>query len=608
MRERIQMTNSSHPLDWFAMPILPLNNIYSSLLLPFVFAKLRIATIVADYAYRSLNENPTMNDLYENVQTLFRQCLTLNQTIAEHYVNIDYECLLHLARISRLQKRTALTTSTITIPLKTIVQQLLDAIRLCYLSTNDSQFIQTCYFELASVLLEYTNISVGKSRQLSAKSFPIAESTEQPSTPTTTERPSILKQRPTNVRSSIGIVGDNARRQQQQQLKQAAAVAIRAATQIAVNQKHRVQLPGLAEEFSDTNEVNWPIYIAGDILGYFVLPERRRIYRSEAEREILTLAPHFEAKTLPESFDSKLDRLSIAAAQDITWLHLLNYQNAVGKRTDNRQLLSFDCDAVGRSNLFFLHVFPRFVGATQTLQSLSHYSSQCVAIYPSEIYIQNVVQITSSSTDKLPQRASISSARTLRSAQTSASGINLIQDEDLGHCPNINLTMIKRELPDYQPAAAFSLAWYSSNTIRINTKQIQNEESSTIYGFYTTAKDDFINVVSISLDHLLNLYKRYLPIAQVAETDPKQINQTQIQSILQELFTLLTEHEESVKTSDNAKKESQEKPHLSDSKAYVELECFLNAKFGAQTSNVNLRDWFVNTLKQSSNTLLSTQD
>ncbi|CAF5091497.1 unnamed protein product, partial [Rotaria magnacalcarata] len=100
----------------------------------------------------------------------------------------------------------------------------------------------------------------------------------------------------------------------------------------------------------------------------------------------------------------------------------------------------------------------------------------------------------------------------------------------------------------------------------------------------------------------------YLPIAQVAETDPKQINQTQIQSILQELFNLLTENEESIKTSDNDQNESQKKHHLSDSNAYVELECFLNAKFGAQTSNVNLRDWFVNTLKQSSNTLLSTQD
>jgi hypothetical protein len=182
----------------------------------------------------------------------------------------------------------------------------------------------------------------------------------------------------------------------------------------------------------------------------------------------------------------------------------------VAKRIDNRQLLSFDCDAVGRSNLFFLHVFPRFVGVTETLQSLSHYSSQCIAIYPSDIYGQNVLQITSLSTDKLPQRASISSARTLRSAQASASGMNLIHDDDLAQCPNINLNMFKRELVDHQSAAGFSLAWYSSNTIRINTEKIEKQRLPLIYGFYTTAKDDLINIISIPLDQLLNLHKKYV--------------------------------------------------------------------------------------------------
>jgi hypothetical protein len=71
--------------------------------------------------------------------------------------------------------------------------------------------------------------------------------------------------------------------------------------------------------------------------------------------------------------------------------------------------------------------------------------------------------------------------------------------------------MIKRELSDQQSAAMFSLAWYSSNTIRINTVQIQNQRtSSSIYGFYTTGKDDLINIVSVSLDQLLNLHKKYV--------------------------------------------------------------------------------------------------
>ena len=228
----------------------------------------------------------------------------------------------------------------------------------------------------------------------------------------------------------------------------------------------------------------------------------------------------------PESFDSKVNRLQSAASEDITWLHLLSnshsstetftlpasfaldYQNAVGKRIDNRQLLSFDCDAVGRSNLFFLHVLPRYVGVTQTLQSLSHYSSQCTAVYPSEIYSQNVLQIIAASTDKLPQRASTSSARTIRSAQTNASGMNLIDDEDLAYCPNIHLNISKSELPDYQVSAAFTLAWYSANTVPITAPTVGNQRLSSIYGFYTTAKDELVNVVAVPLDQLLNLYKK----------------------------------------------------------------------------------------------------
>lgn len=234
------MTGSSQPHDWFAIPIIPLNNLYSSLLLPLLFAKLRTATIIADYAYRSSSGQVTMNDLFENAQTLFRQCLKLNRFAVERYVNIEYECLLHLARIDRLHKRTTLATSS-QMPLKAIVQQLLDAIRLCYLSTNDSQFIQTCYFELAVVLLDYTRVSSDTSlRKFSGKSLTVVEGNEGPTTPSLIERPSILKQRQTNMNSSITVANDTSRRVQQiQQLKQAASVAIRAATQMALNQKQR---------------------------------------------------------------------------------------------------------------------------------------------------------------------------------------------------------------------------------------------------------------------------------------------------------------------------------------------------------------------------------
>jgi hypothetical protein len=48
-----------------------------------------------------------------------------------------------------------------------------------------------------------------------------------------------------------------------------------------------VQLPGLAEEFIHTNDVEWPMYLASDILGYFVFPERQRVYKSSLSIERL---------------------------------------------------------------------------------------------------------------------------------------------------------------------------------------------------------------------------------------------------------------------------------------------------------------------------------
>ena len=223
------------------MPVLPLTNLYSPLLLPLIFAKLRTATIIVDHAYRSLDEYSPMSNLFENAQSLFRQCLSLNRTLVERYVNIDFECLLHLARIGRLQKRINLTATT-AIPLKTVVQQLLDAIRLCYYSSNDGEFIQTCYFELAIVLLEYARVSVDVTRKLSIKSLPLTRS-QDPSATATTDQPSVSKQLQIQTRASVAVTNSTSQRQQQQQqqeeIKEAAAVAIRTATQMAVNQKQR---------------------------------------------------------------------------------------------------------------------------------------------------------------------------------------------------------------------------------------------------------------------------------------------------------------------------------------------------------------------------------
>ena len=103
--------------------------------------------------------------------------------------------------------------------------------------------------------------------------------------------------------------------------------------------------------------------------------------------------------------------------------------------------------------------------------------------------------------------------------------------------------------------------------------------------------------------------------------------QGQVQSILQELISLFTGEEKhgTINEDETPSRVStieyyfmcflkqngfflfQKSNRLTEPKALVELENFLNAKFGAQTMINQLRDWFVHSLKQSSNTLLSAQ-
>ncbi|CAF0839975.1 unnamed protein product, partial [Didymodactylos carnosus] len=336
----------------------------------------------------------------------------------------------------------------------------------------------------------------------------------------------------------------------------------------------------------------------------------------EAEREVLTLAPHFEPKSLPESFDSKIARLTASSFDDITWLHLLNYQNAISKRIDNRQLLSFDSDCVGRTNLYFLHLLPRLVQTNKCLSELPLYSENCLGLYPSEQYSQSIPTLSQGTNEPRTSIRLVSSktSRSQTTQGTAASSSATMTDEDFSQCPNMNMNLFKRELPT-DSTSLMSLAWYSTNSININS-DVTTKEKPFIYAFYTIKTDEKINneptnVLYVPLFKLLDLHKRYLPIAQVAETHPKQISQENVQTFLNELSGYINSKEKksSVIPEGVALKQPMSKiPTINDSQAFVQLESFLNAKFGSQTSNVQLRDWFSMMFRLSSNNLFQIQD
>ena len=106
----------------------------------------------------------------------------------------------------------------------------------------------------------------------------------------------------------------------------------------AINEK--MLLPGheVLKKMKSINVVKAPMFVASDLLGYYVLAERKKVFRDEIEEEVLTLAPEFEQKELNKTYDEKVKDLEIESNQSITWIHMLNYQSKMQNINSMRNL------------------------------------------------------------------------------------------------------------------------------------------------------------------------------------------------------------------------------------------------------------------------------
>jgi hypothetical protein len=74
------------------------------------------------------------------------------------------------------------------------------------------------------------------------------------------------------------------------------------------------------------NAENSPTFVANDLLAYYVLAEKKKVYRDEIEEEVLSLAPEFGEQETIKTFDEKVQMIKEESNKSITWIHLLNYQ------------------------------------------------------------------------------------------------------------------------------------------------------------------------------------------------------------------------------------------------------------------------------------------
>lgn len=213
-------------------------------------------------------------------------------------------------------------------------------ITLAHNSMHDLGTIKQCYLDLATAFISTFDPSIALNESNNQNN---SNNNIPPATPSvSSSTPSALATAAIPPSSSKPSVARPAKKITPQTVKatEAALTALAYATKTSNAMREKMLLPGhkSLRSLSTMNAPKSPCFVANDLLGYFVHAERKRIYRDEIEREVLSLAPEFDVKPPYQTYEDKVRLLEAESDRTITWIHLLNYQSKLQSLSSMRFL------------------------------------------------------------------------------------------------------------------------------------------------------------------------------------------------------------------------------------------------------------------------------
>ena len=286
-----------------------IKNIYNPLLSFLCHTKLRLGSCLLIKASLGENESAgseakTPTFLMHALNVLYSG-IALNKVMCERTINLEIELNYKYAYCLR-----ELYMKYQTCTLNDVVEAYNYTINLIHNSTHDLNLIRSCYLELALTFISLYEPSV-----------------------------SLLN---TIQHVAAGAAPKSAKKVTLLARKAAEAVLIALVSSIKCSNalKEKMLLPGhkSIKEMSSIHVKNGPLFVASDLLGYFVLADRKKVYRDDVEEEVLSLAPEFESKVATKTYDEKVASLADESNKSITWIHLLNYQSKLQHINSMRNL------------------------------------------------------------------------------------------------------------------------------------------------------------------------------------------------------------------------------------------------------------------------------
>ncbi|CAL1546460.1 unnamed protein product [Lymnaea stagnalis] len=312
--EKIEHYHSDGHLDHHSSPVSPLKNVYLAHVQSLAQIKLRIGHAKARLTAKMIRTGKQKEDplsMWTDCLGVLHTALEISQVSARREAATEAEILLALGRVQKMlvylnKYQAAAAANT-----------LVKAINLSFVNDHDLGLMRQAYLEIAMIYLFSSGI-------LSVKDGIILETAVRENASRISEEiASTQKSKSSTMKpgSSQSILEFDPQK--------AAFLAIRCATAAANAQRARGLLIGdqkvTSQKVGEKAAASMPDFLALDLLGGYILGEKKKIFKNEIEEELSTMAEAQDVK-VTETYDDQVNR-SKSEAKELSWIHVLGYQS-----------------------------------------------------------------------------------------------------------------------------------------------------------------------------------------------------------------------------------------------------------------------------------------
>ncbi|XP_052282343.1 cilia- and flagella-associated protein 54-like isoform X6 [Dreissena polymorpha] len=321
-----------HPegrLQFRSCPVSPLRNIYLPHCLNLVQVKLRVGHAMARNAAKNIR-NASIKRQWSDLEPVsmwtdalgvLMWALEISRVSVTREAYLEAELLLNIGKVQRMlvylgqfQARHA-------------VQSLLQAIKISHANDHNLGLIRQAYLEIALVYM----YSCGAASMRHGSGIdPGGESGDEASRQSTNRSTDSKKRRLSSdeVEDKKKKAGAKEEMNDQEKDRHAAWLGIRCAAAVSNTQRNRLLLIGNAivtsQKLADKAQQEIPDFVALDLVGSYVLGEKKKVYKNEIEEELSTLIESQEVSHV-DTYEEQLQKTREAAI-DLSWIQFLGYQ------------------------------------------------------------------------------------------------------------------------------------------------------------------------------------------------------------------------------------------------------------------------------------------